>query len=274
MGVKLWDTKTWELVRTLDGPLAIHAALAFAPNRELLAEGTITSVELWELGARSSHWRLAGWGPISFSPDGKLLASAGEDYGVHLWDPLTGKQLRVLPGSKRYVEALAFSPDGKLIAVSDGRVHLWDLESGKPKPIQPQLDERLSTKLTFSPDGKLLAIAQWSRQDSELRFEVNLWDVQTGKLARHLGTDTDCRSLVFAPIGATLAAAGGNGTVRLWDAATGRLVHSLKAEPEWNEALAFSPAGSILYSFDNSRRVQVWHVPSGQLLRTVPLQAR
>src|SRR5882762_9978945 len=70
---------------------------------------------------------------ISFSPDGKLIASSSEDHTIKLWDAVTGKQLRTVMGGGDSVYTIAFSPDGKVIASGgfDSAIRLWDATTGK-----------------------------------------------------------------------------------------------------------------------------------------------
>ena len=65
---------------------------------------------------------------MAFSPDGRLLATAGGDKTARLWDPATGKHLRTLTGHAYSVDGVAFSPDGRLLATAsvDGMARLWD----------------------------------------------------------------------------------------------------------------------------------------------------
>jgi WD40 repeat protein len=215
---------------------------------------------------------------VSFSPDGKTLASAGTDMAVRVWDVATGKLLRTLEGHQKVLTSLSFSHDAKLLASGsyDGTIRLWDVAAGKELRRLKKCQE-LAFGLSFAPDGKVLASAS-------IGPTVRLWDVTTGEeLHRPEGAHTGgVRSLSFSLDGRMLATAGvwgeGKDTVRLWNTASGkpleRLEHPERADskafaiesvehPERANAVAFSSDGKTLAS-GGKGTICIWDVTTGQ----------
>ncbi|MFJ1600284.1 WD40 repeat domain-containing protein [Streptomyces sp. NPDC088261] len=278
--VRLWNVATRGLKATLaadDRGFGSGSALAFSPDGKTLADAGPLSTRLWDVAAERVRTTLADdditLDAVVFSPDGQSLATAQHESRARLWDLRTGRARFTTPArpSSSSESALAFSPDGALLAVgghSLGRVFLQDAVTGETlATLTERADPGQATKgssnsakpynpvgsLAFSPDGTTLAAAGTDGK-------VCLWDVGARKVRAVLtaAATEGGMSVAFSPDGRTLATGSPEGTVRLWDPVTGYPRAALTGHTRIVTAVAFSPDGRTLASGSNDGTVRLW----------------
>jgi RNA polymerase sigma factor (sigma-70 family) len=170
-GVQLWDPAASKTLRRL--PTTGMSPAPFSADGSLIALGSgEDSITLYEPTTGKAVRQLSGPAVVvrsplatlptlhfvTFSPDGRTLASTGAHGVIRLWDTRTGRPSNVLKGHKEYVDSLAFAPDGRTLASggSDGTIILWEVATGRERRRLLGHDDRV-TALAFSPDGKRLA---------------------------------------------------------------------------------------------------------------------
>jgi WD40 repeat protein len=206
---------------------------------------------------------------ISFSPDGKMLASASVDKTVKLWDTSTSEEIKTLTGHTSGVYGISFSPDGKMLASAsvDKTVKLWDTSTGKEiKTLTGHTNAVWG--ISFSPDGKMLASASVDKT-------VKLWDTSTGKeiktLTGHTGGVT---GVSFSPDGKMLASASADKTVKLWDTSTGKEIKTLTGYTNSFNCISFSPNGKMLASASADKTVKLWDTSTGKEIKTKQIKTK
>ncbi|MBE3001350.1 protein kinase [Nocardiopsis sp. HNM0947] len=174
----LWDGSSGERIDTFSTEGRLNSPL-FSPDGSTLATGSGTGVLLWDVdtGAITTiDLEEGGGGPMAFSADGELFATAPRDDHVHLWDAVSGELETRIPtytdsfytrnfGDPEAIRSLTFSPDGSLLATGqdDSNVRLWDISNGTHTSTLVGRDERSLTSVFFGVGGETLISSDSAR---------------------------------------------------------------------------------------------------------------
>ncbi|KIK23227.1 hypothetical protein PISMIDRAFT_63421, partial [Pisolithus microcarpus 441] len=290
--VRVWDA---EKGLQIGGPLQGHTnwvqSVAFSPDGGRIASGSFDKiVRMWDverglqIGSAlqgHAHRTVRVWdaervlqigGPlqgqidwvrsVTFSPDGKRMASGSLDRTVRVWDGERGVQIgSPLQGHANWVQSVAFSPNGRRIVSGslDKTVRVWDVERGVQigHPLQGHGDWVWS--VAFSPDGKRIV-------SGSLDKTVRVWDVERGlQIGNPLQGHVDwVRSVAFSPDGRKIVSGSLDQTVRIWDAERGvQISNPLQGHDNGVQSVAFSPDGKRIASGSFDKTVRVWDVDRG-----------
>ena len=266
--IVLWDVPSGKqkavLTPEIYGGSVLH--LSFIPGSEILAsrlrDGTI---RLFDVTTAQKVNTLTGQGWVSYSPDGKTLASKSGTK-LWIWEVGTRKDKPIYidhavfdvesDGGKVYrnpiVFSMCFSPDGKTLATGhkDTTVRLWDVETRTVKAILKG-HSHFVMSVSFAPDGKSLVSGSYDKT-------IRIWDVKTGKHKATLkGHPALIKNVVYSNDGNTIASQC-LGEVRFWDATTGEHTATLLDHAIYINTIAYSPDGTTIASGYSDGSIRLW----------------
>ena len=262
--VTLWALPSGKPLHTISFEKERPERLLFAPGGKhlliLLGSGAIQARDA-ESGAVLRTFPVdSRRSVLAVSPDGRLLATAGDTPEIYLWDYATGKLLRQFAFEFGQSEDLAFSPDGALLASSggDANLYLWDTATGQLKTKVSDL--LLATfSVTFTPDGKTLLAGGADRS-------IHFVDAGTGKITRSLPPDKHpIAALLVSPDGRSAAAVcmDASGALRpapllLWSLSAGEIVKRIDFSDARPNGGGYAADGRMLYSTAKGHDLTIW----------------
>jgi WD40 repeat protein len=214
---------------------------------------------------------------VAFSPDGTRIVSGSFDKTIIIWDAARGEKLQTLSGHRGNVYCVAFSPDSKRVVSGsrDKTIKVW--YAGNGKELQTLSGHRGPVNsVAFSPDGNYIASGSWDKT-------VRTWDATTGKqpqssgrffggLLRNFVSEPHQQSIycvAFDPDGKRTVSGSGDNTIKIWESATGKELHTLRGHENWVYSVAFSPDGKSIVSGSWDKTIKIWSAGTGRLRHTL-----
>jgi dipeptidyl aminopeptidase/acylaminoacyl peptidase len=190
---------------------------------------------------------------ITWSPNGKYIASGGNDKTVQVWDAISRQKVSIYTGHSQPIHAIAWSPDGTSIASgsSDALVQIWDSTEGDTI-LSYQKHSAQLTAIAWSPDGASIASGSHDRI-------MHIWNAPTGNTTLiYSGHPEGIHAIAWSPDGKYVASA--SSSVHLLEVATGKVIGVYSGHAGRVNAIAWSKDGRYVASAGNDKTVHVWRV--------------
>lgn len=294
--IRLWDVATGQVLQTFTGTPVPVISVAFSPDGRLIVSGSGDSkISVWDVATGRVRQTIEGHGKpvlsVAFSRDRRRIISGSVDNTIKIWDAETFKLLRTLEGHTAPVLSIASSPDGRTIVSGslDRTIRIWDVDTGKLLRVLGS-HAGLVLSVAYSRDGQRIATGS-------LDGVIKLWDASTFRLIRAVkahegrplavagmfsgwilgavsgdfsGAATELISwvvsggvpgayaLAFSLDSREVFSSGGDGSIKVWDVATGELARTLAGHSESVFSVGFSPDGRRIASAGFDGNVNLW----------------
>ena len=236
---------------------------AYGPDgATYLAGDEFGAVRVWDLSTGAVHELPEPHGgpvlSLAFGPSGDTVVSGSEDLTAKVWNTQTGA-VRTLGKRPSFVVDVAIDRGGRLVATTgdDETARVWDLTADGNTEV---LIETTASAVAFDPTGERLAVAK------TLPIEIRFIDLPTGDAVASLPTGSIITDLAFAADGSRIAGVGNDGTVTVWDVATGTTVRTYTVS---SRTVALSDRGLTLAAGGDDGVVRIWDTRSGREVMTL-----
>lgn len=276
IGIWIYDVQTGEALDLLTGHTAPVKSIAFSPDGETLATGSVdNTIRLWDTHARKlkstyvAYNRQTGISKgvnlLAFSPSGKTLTSNGDIWVIKNWDLLTGDVIQTFSSDVTPLSAMTYSPDGAMLLTignsekNESLVEYWDADSRDH--IKDIVLETNLSAAAISPDCKILACGG----EDPLQF----YDAETGKHLRNTEMRAgEFKSMEFSSDGQTLITGSRWDRVDMWEVRTAKLLKSMVHADTVN-SVTYSPDGKTIASGSEDGTIKFWDAASGDQIKMI-----
>ncbi|MCY4401732.1 MAG: sigma-70 family RNA polymerase sigma factor [Candidatus Poribacteria bacterium] len=265
--VCLWDAHTGEFLRLFKTNAKTVDSIDFSTDWKTLAVvDNDKTLHLWNThtGKKIITINLnRKFGSVQFSPDGLYFACDVDSDGVvFLFDTVSGNLIHELKieGSRERVNFYQFSPDGELLAASNGfEIFFWNVKTAEHLKTITGYSEVIGA-LIYSPIGNTVA---------SVDRMVRIWDINTQKLLKTIAPESSVRSIVYSPCGETLACGTPDNTILLLHVGTWEHYKTLEGHTKGISCVIYSPDGQTLASGSWDKSIRLWNPNSGELQNTI-----